>query len=168
MIPSFQIFRQRNFRSSHAPLRPHSIRFDSEQCHPRLWPEGPAPVFRLLKNLDNVHLIKPLGYESFVYLMQKSYLILTDSGGVQEEAPSLGKPVLVMRETTERPEALVAGTVKLVGTKKESIVQKVQLLLDDSAKYNEMSRANNPYGDGRSSARICDAILKWFQLRGQN
>ena len=131
-------------------------------------PNVQEPVFRLLKNLDNVHLIKPLGYESFVYLMQKSYLILTDSGGVQEEAPSLGKPVLVMRETTERPEALVAGTVKLVGTKKESIVQKVQLLLDDSAKYNEMSRANNPYGDGRSSARICDAILKWFQLRGLN
>lgn len=117
------------------------------------------PVNRLLSNLPNVHLIEPLEYLSFVNLMNKSYLILTDSGGIQEEAPSLGKPVLVMRDNTERPEAIFAGTVKLVGTSIEKIVSSVQLLLDDSGAYEKMSQAHNPYGDGKACKRILDALL---------
>ena len=117
-------------------------------------PNVQAPVKRLLGGLDNVHLIEPLGYEPFVFLMQHAYLVLTDSGGVQEEAPGLGKPVLVMRDTTERPEAIEAGTVKLVGTDAELITTEVQRLLDDDEIYKEMSRAHNPYGDGQASQRI--------------
>lgn len=117
-------------------------------------PNVQEPVKRLLGNVNNVHLISPLGYEPFVYLMQKSYLVLTDSGGVQEEAPGLGKPVLVMRDTTERPEAVEAGTVKLLGTDVELIRQNVQKLLDDDLLYEKMSRAHNPYGDGHASQRI--------------
>lgn len=124
-------------------------------------PNVQEPVKRLLSNLTNVHLINPLGYEPFVHLMQNSYLVLTDSGGVQEEAPGLGKPVLVMRDTTERPEAVEAGTVKLVGTDTALIVQEVQSLLDDKALYSRMSEAHNPYGDGRASERICE-FLKGF------
>ena len=116
------------------------------------------PVNRLLKGLSNVHLIEPLDYLPFVYLMNKSHLILTDSGGIQEEAPSLGKPVLVMRETTERPEAVAAGTVKLVGTDVNTIVTELSSLLTDETAYQKMSFAHNPYGDGRACQRILEAL----------
>ncbi|WP_218310922.1 non-hydrolyzing UDP-N-acetylglucosamine 2-epimerase [Alteromonas antoniana] len=121
-------------------------------------PNVQEPVNRLLSDIDNITLIEPLDYLPFVYLMNRSFLILTDSGGIQEEAPSLGKPVLVMRETTERPEAVEAGTVKLVGTDVELITQEINALLSDRHYYEEMSFAHNPYGDGKASARICDAI----------
>ena len=107
-----------------------------------------------LSNLGNMFFIEPLEYLSFVYLMEKSTIVLTDSGGIQEEAPGLGKPVLVMRDTTERPEALEAGTVKLVGTNYDKIVNEVSALLDDEAHYEEMSKAVNPYGDGKACGRI--------------
>jgi UDP-N-acetylglucosamine 2-epimerase (non-hydrolysing) len=107
-----------------------------------------------------VHLIEPLDYLPFVYLMDCSTLLITDSGGVQEEAPSLGKPVLVMRDTTERPEAVEAGTVKLVGTDPVAIVREANRLLDDPAAYEAMARAHNPYGDGQAALRIRD-ILKF-------
>jgi len=125
-------------------------------------PNVQEPVKRLLGGLNNIHLIAPLSYEPFVYLMQHAYLVLTDSGGVQEEAPGLGKPVLVMRDTTERPEAVDAGTVKLVGTHYQAITLAVQELLDDPKIYQQMSRANNPYGDGFASQRIIDFIKENF------
>lgn len=125
-------------------------------------PNVQAPVRRHLSGFDNVHLIPPQDYLPFVYLMRTSHLILTDSGGVQEEAPSLGKPVLVMRETTERPEALAAGTVRLVGTDDERIVAELSRLLDDRDEYARMSEAHNPYGDGRACARIADAIASFL------
>lgn len=115
-----------------------------------------------LGNISNVKLIKPLGYLSFVYLMQQSYLVLTDSGGIQEEAPALGKPVLVMRDNTERPEALAAGTIKLVGTKVNAIVENVSRLIEDQEAYRQMARAENPYGDGTSSAQIKAAIEEFL------
>lgn len=121
-------------------------------------PNVQEPVFRLLNSTDNIHLIEPLDYLPFVYLMQQSYLVLTDSGGVQEEAPSLGKPVLVMRNTTERPEAVDAGTVKLVGTDTNTIVTEIERLLNDHNAYQQMSFAHNPYGDGKASERIVDAL----------
>lgn len=121
-------------------------------------PNVQGPVKRLLANCPNVHLIEPLGYEPFVYLMQHAYLVLTDSGGVQEEAPGLGKPVLVMRDTTERPEAVDAGTVKLVGTNSGAIVSNVTRLLNDADAYAQMSRAHNPYGDGKACRRIITAL----------
>src|SRR5690554_6253289 len=108
--------------------------------------------------INNIHFIEPLEYLPFVYLMNQSTLVLTDSDGIQEEAPGLGKPVLVMRDTTERPEAVDAGTVKLVGTCTDRIVQEVQRLLDDECLYMKMSRAHNPYGDGQASNRICDFL----------
>lgn len=111
-----------------------------------------------LENLGNIFFIEPLEYLSFVYLMEKSSIVLTDSGGIQEEAPGLGKPVLVMRDTTERPEALEAGTVKLVGTDYDKIVDGVSRLLDDSAYYEQMSRAVNPYGDGKACLRIVETL----------
>lgn len=111
-----------------------------------------------LSNLGNMFFIEPLEYLSFVYLMEKSNIVLTDSGGIQEEAPGLGKPVLVMRDTTERPEALEAGTVKLVGTDYDKIVNEVSLLLDDQAHYDTMSKAVNPYGDGLACGRIAEAL----------
>ena len=114
-----------------------------------------------LNNLGNLFFIEPLEYLDFVFLMEKSYIVLTDSGGIQEEAPGLGKPVLVMRDTTERPEALDAGTVKLVGTDYNKIVDNVSLLLDDEKEYDIMSRANNPYGDGKASPRIAEALLNF-------
>ncbi len=114
-----------------------------------------------LENLGNLFFIEPLEYLDFVFLMEKSTIVLTDSGGIQEEAPGLGKPVLVMRDTTERPEALDAGTVKLVGTNYNKIVDNVSLLLDNEEEYNIMSRANNPYGDGKACPRIADALLKF-------
>jgi len=123
-------------------------------------PNVREPVERLLSDISNVFLIEPLGYIPFIYLMNKSTVILTDSGGIQEEAPSLGKPVLVMRDTTERPEAIEAGTVKLVGTCSETIVQGVTKLLDDNDYYEKMSQSTNPYGDGQSSRRICDILAK--------
>jgi len=116
------------------------------------------PVFDMLSGRENIYLIEPLGYLSFVALMNRSTIILTDSGGVQEEAPSLGKPVLVMRDTTERPEAVMAGTVRLTGTIKEIIVQNVSLLLNDGQAYNAMARAINPYGDGKACQRIVAAL----------
>ncbi|MGC8652647.1 MAG: non-hydrolyzing UDP-N-acetylglucosamine 2-epimerase [Candidatus Kryptoniota bacterium] len=124
-------------------------------------PNVRKPVNDILKGLFNVHLIEPLDYEPFVYLMDKSYLILTDSGGVQEEAPSLGKPVLVMRDATERPEAVTAGTVKLVGTDTQRIIGTTRELLLNEETYSMMSRAHNPYGDGKASERIV-SIIKEF------
>lgn len=112
-----------------------------------------------LTNLDNIFFIEPLEYLSFVFLMEKADIVLTDSGGIQEEAPGLGKPVLVMRDTTERPEAVEAGTVKLVGTDYTTIVNNVSLLLDNKAAYDSMSKATNPYGDGKACKRIIDKIL---------
>jgi len=122
-------------------------------------PNVQKPVREILENISNIYLIDSLQYEMFIYLMQKSYFIITDSGGVQEEAPSLGKPVLVMRDTTERPEALVAGTVKLVGTNSDKIIQEAQKLLDDEAAYDKMSQAHNPYGDGKA----CERIIKFIK-----
>ncbi len=125
-------------------------------------PNVREPVFRFLNGSDNIHLIEPLNYLQFVFLMERSTLILTDSGGVQEEAPGLGKPVLVMRDTTERPEGVSAGTAKLVGTDQDCIVQNVAKLLTDSDAYAEMSKANNPYGDGTACEQIvciCRDIL---------
>ena len=110
-------------------------------------PNVQKPVKEILSDVSNVFLIEPLQYESFIYMMNKAYFIITDSGGVQEEAPSLGKPVLVMRDTTERPEAIEAGTVKLVGTNSQTIIDEAQKLLDDKAEYDRMIKAHNPYGD---------------------
>ena len=121
-------------------------------------PNVRKPVNEILKGVKNIYLIEPLEYPEFVYLMSKSYLILTDSGGIQEEAPSLGKPVLVMRENTERPEAVDAGTVKLVGTNKEKIVKEVENLLKNKIEYDKMSKAINPYGDGKASERIINFL----------
>ena len=121
-------------------------------------PKVQEPVNRLLKGIKSIQLIDPQDYLPFIYLMDQAYIILTDSGGVQEEAPSLGKPVLVMRETTERPEAVEAGTVKLVGTNIELIVNSVTELLDDLDLYNKMSFAHNPYGDGNACKRILEGI----------
>lgn len=112
-----------------------------------------------LEGLGNMFFIEPLEYLSFVYLMEKSNIVLTDSGGIQEEAPGLGKPVLVMRDTTERPEALSAGTVKLVGTDYDKIVTEISLLLDDEDHYEKMSKAVNPYGDGLACKRIVATML---------
>lgn len=122
-------------------------------------PNVKEPVNRLLNNLDNVFLIEPQPYLPFCYLMDRAYIILTDSGGIQEEAPSLGKPVLVMREVTERPEAVDAGTVTLVGTDVSLIVSQVELLLKDSLQYQKMSKAHNPYGDGLACGRILERLL---------
>lgn len=134
---------------------------DVEVIYPvHLNPQVQEPVNRLLAKISNVHLIEPLDYLPFVYLMDRATLILTDSGGIQEEAPSLGKPVLVMRDTTERPEAVDAGTVKLVGTDADCIVEQVHLLLTDASAYEAMAFAHNPYGDGQACQRIAQALLK--------
>ncbi|KZN68477.1 non-hydrolyzing UDP-N-acetylglucosamine 2-epimerase [Pseudoalteromonas luteoviolacea] len=138
------------------------------QAHPEaqilypvhLNPNVQEPVKRILEGVDNVHLIEPKQYLPFVYLMNKAHIILTDSGGIQEEAPSLGKPVLVMRDTTERPEAVEAGTVKLVGTNVEVITSTLSELLTNEASYQAMSRAHNPYGDGFASQRICNILAE--------
>lgn len=135
---------------------------DVEILYPvHLNPNVRQPVSEILaaRKLYNVHLIEPVDYLPFVYLMDRAHLIITDSGGVQEEAPSLGKPVLVMRETTERPEAVDAGTVRLVGTSREKIVGETRRLLTDEAEYTKMSRAHNPYGDGKAVQRIVESIL---------
>jgi UDP-N-acetylglucosamine 2-epimerase (non-hydrolysing) len=125
-------------------------------------PNVQEPVTRRLAGLANVLLIEPLEYVPFVNLMRQAYLLITDSGGIQEEGPSLGKPVLVMREKTERPEAVEAGTVKLVGAEEEAIVSAAASLLDNRKEYEAMSRVHNPYGDGRASIRIADAIHSFF------
>ncbi|RXE46255.1 MULTISPECIES: non-hydrolyzing UDP-N-acetylglucosamine 2-epimerase [Pseudomonas] len=122
-------------------------------------PNVREPVNRLLTNIGNIYLIEPLDYLPFVYMMSRAHIILTDSGGIQEEAPSLGKPVLVMRDTTERPEAVAAGTVKLIGTKTADIVRELNRLLTDTVAYRTMSYAHNPYGDGRACQRILEALL---------
>jgi UDP-N-acetylglucosamine 2-epimerase (non-hydrolysing) len=123
-------------------------------------PNVQNPVYKQLRHYQNIHLISPLDYLPFVYLMSKSYLILTDSGGIQEEAPGLGKPVLVMRDTTERPEAVNAGTVELVGTDKYTIIEKVEELMLYSEKYQKMSKAHNPYGAGKAAKTIKRTISK--------
>jgi len=120
---------------------------------------------KYLRGNPRIHLIEPLEYLEFINLMSKSYLILTDSGGVQEEAPSLGKPVLVLRENTERPEALEAGTVQLVGTKREKILSTVKNLLESQSRYQRMANAVNPYGDGLASQRIVQLLLAYFKER---
>ncbi|MGQ9427249.1 non-hydrolyzing UDP-N-acetylglucosamine 2-epimerase [Gilvimarinus sp. F26214L] len=130
-------------------------------------PNVQEPVNRLLKEVDNIHLIEPLDYLPFVYLMNRADIILTDSGGIQEEAPSLGKPVLVMRDTTERPEAVEAGTVKLVGTDVQAITDSLNTLLTSRDAYNKMAFAHNPYGDGEACNRILMALLAW-QARKQS
>lgn len=121
-------------------------------------PNVRKPVFDILEGLDSIHLTEPLPYPYLVWLMEKSYLILTDSGGIQEEAPSLGKPVLVMRDVTERVEGITAGTSKLVGTKEDDIVHETVRLLTNPSEYDEMAKSSNPYGDGRSSERIVNII----------
>ncbi|MBA4381375.1 MAG: UDP-N-acetylglucosamine 2-epimerase (non-hydrolyzing) [Sideroxydans sp.] len=136
-----------------------AARKDIQLVYPvHLNPNVQEPVRRLLGNIPNIHLIEPLDYLPFVYLMNRAYLIITDSGGIQEEAPSLGKPVLVIRDTTERPEAVAAGTVKLVGTDAERIYKETNVLLDDAVAYQSMSVAHNPYGDGVAARRIVDVL----------
>ena len=133
---------------------------DAQILYPvHLNPNVREPVNRILSNVDNVHLIEPQQYLPFIYLMSRAHIILTDSGGIQEEAPSLGKPVLVMRDTTERPEAVAAGTVKLVGTDVDKIVTGLELLLKDEEAYKAMSFAHNPYGDGRACQRILTVLV---------
>ena len=122
-------------------------------------PNVQKPVKEILSNIKNIYLIEPLQYEQFIYMMESSYFVITDSGGVQEEAPSLGKPVLVMRDTTERPEALEAGTIKLVGTDKQKIIQEAQNLIENKTEYLKMSSAYNPYGDGKA----CEKILEFLR-----
>lgn len=148
------------FESICTALRDIASRGDVQVVYPvHLNPNVQEPVRRILSGVSDVHLIAPQDYLPFVYLMDRSALLITDSGGVQEEAPSLGKPVLVMRDTTERPEAVDAGTVKLVGTDHAAIAREANRLLDDPAAYEAMARAHNPYGDGQAARRICD-ILK--------
>ncbi len=141
-------------------LKEIAQQFSGDIVYPvHLNPNVQKPVYEILKDVPNIRLIDPQPYEAFVWLMDKSKLIITDSGGVQEEAPSLGKPVLVMRDTTERPEAVDAGTVILVGTNKDRIVNETMTLLNNADKYNEMSKLHNPYGDGKAAKRIV-AFLK--------
>ena len=123
-------------------------------------PNVREPVYRILGGVENVRLIEPLDYAHFVFLMKRAYLILTDSGGIQEEAPSLGKPVLVMREKTERPEAIEAGVAKLVGTESERIFRETQRLLTDETEYERMAHAANPFGDGKAAQRIVQVLLR--------
>lgn len=141
-------------------LKTLSGRHDAEIVYPvHLNPNVREPIQRILAEEPSIHLIEPLDYLSFVYLMDRAYLVLTDSGGIQEEAPSLGKPVLVMRDTTERPEGVEAGTAKLVGINERLIVSETIALLDDPALYQRMATASNPYGDGHAAERIASVIL---------
>lgn len=136
-----------------------SQRDDVEIIYPvHMNPNVQEPVQKILKGKKNIHLVDPLEYAPFVYLMNRSYLILTDSGGIQEEAPSLGKPVLVMRDTTERPEALDVGVIKLVGTNEDRIYNEVSLLLDNELEYMKMQTSSNPYGDGKAAQKIADIL----------
>ncbi len=142
-------------------LRRLAERTDVQIVYPvHLNPNVLEPVHKALAGMDNVFLLEPLEYLPFVYLMDRSYLIITDSGGIQEEAPSLGKPVLVMRNTTERPEAVEAGTVRLVGADSVRIVAEAAGLLDNDEQYQQMARAHNPYGDGLAAARIVNELLR--------
>lgn len=144
-------------------IRQLAERSDVEIIYPvHLNPNVQEPVNRILGEIRNVRLIPPQDYLPFVYLMRRSYIVLTDSGGVQEEAPSLGKPVLVMRDTTERPEAVAAGTAKLVGTNPCDIVAECERLLDDDLAYKQIAEAVNPYGDGQASVRIAVKLERWF------
>lgn len=143
-------------------IRHLAERHDVQIIYPvHLNPNVQEPVNRILSSIYNIHLVKPLEYLPFVYLMMQAYIIITDSGGVQEEAPSLGKPVLVMRDTTERPEAVEAGTVKLVGTDTSRIIKETSHLLDDTDAYKIMSLAHNPYGDGNAARRIVQKLLSF-------
>lgn len=143
-------------------LRDLAMRNDVEIVYPvHLNPNVQAPVNALLDGLPNVHLLPPVEYPCFVDLMTRAYLVITDSGGIQEEAPSLGKPVLVMRDVTERPEAVDAGTVLLVGTDWERIVHEATVLLQDEQAYNRMSKAHNPYGDGQAGMRIAKEVSNY-------
>jgi UDP-N-acetylglucosamine 2-epimerase (non-hydrolysing) len=145
-----------------------AARPDVEIIYPvHLNPNVREPVKRLLGELPNVRLLPPLDYLPFVNVLRRAHLVLTDSGGVQEEAPSLGKPVLVMRDTTERPEAVDAGTVKLVGTNVDKIVSEASRLLDDEHAYLTMSIAHNPYGDGNAARRIIAALASYFDSAGK-
>jgi len=145
-------------------LKKLAQRSDLQIVYPvHLNPNVREPILRILGNCQNIYLIDPLDYLPFVYLMNHAYLILTDSGGIQEEAPALGKPVLVMREITERPEAIEAGTVRLVGTNQNKIISECEKLLNDKGSYDKMSFAHNPYGDGKAGFRIIN-ILK--QIHG--
>lgn len=148
------------FQQICAAVRELALEFpDVDFIYPvHLNPQVQQPVTQILRGLRSVHLIEPLEYLSFLYLMTRSYFILTDSGGIQEEAPSLGKPVLVMRNTTERPEAIEAGTARLVGANREQIVNSARELLHDADSYRAMSHAHNPYGDGKACARIVAAL----------
>lgn len=149
------------FENICAALRELSSRPDLEIVYPvHLNPNVIGPVKRILGGIDNIHLIEPQDYLSFVHLMSRADVILTDSGGVQEEGPSLGKPVLVMRDVTERPEAVAAGTVRLVGADQAKIVEGVSRLLDDAEEMNRMARAINPYGDGHASERIVRSLVQ--------
>lgn len=143
-------------------LKEIALRYeDVEIVYPvHLNPKVQKPVYELLADIDNIKLIDPLAYPEFVWLMNESFLVITDSGGVQEEAPSLGKPVLVMRDTTERPEAVEAGTVILVGTDTQKIVDEATALLTDTERYKTMSRLHNPYGDGQACQRIVEFMKK--------
>jgi UDP-N-acetylglucosamine 2-epimerase (non-hydrolysing) len=142
-------------------LKSLASRGDVEIVFPvHLNPNVQEPVKRMLKNVEGITLLPPLDYLPLVHLMKRSTLILTDSGGLQEEAPTFGIPVLVLRETTERPEGVEAGTLKLVGTEGGLIVQEANRLLDDESAYSKMARASNPYGDGHAAERIVNALLE--------
>lgn len=163
--------RRENFGSGfehicHA-LKGIAARGDTQVVYPvHLNPNVQEPVKRILSDAPNVVLIEPQDYLPFVYLMTRAAIIITDSGGIQEEAPSLGKPVLVMRDTTERPESVAAGTVLLVGTDANKILAETNNLLDDTSAYECMARAHNPYGDGKAAAKIAETVALW--LAGQN
>lgn len=151
------------FRQLCLALRDLAQRGDTQIVYPvHLNPNVQAPVREILSDQPDVHLIEPLDYLPFVYLMDRSHIILTDSGGIQEEAPSLGKPVLVMRDVTERPEAVEAGTVKLVGTARARILDIASSLLDNQSAYAAMARAHNPYGDGKAAERIANICAHWL------
>lgn len=150
------------FRSICEALAELAARPDIEIVYPvHLNPNVQQPVNEILGGIENVHLLEPVDYPAFVHLMTNAHIVITDSGGIQEEAPSLGKPVLVMRDVTERPEAVDAGTVKLVGTDKARIVGEASELLDNAGAYETMSRAHNPYGDGKAAGRIATEVLKY-------
>jgi UDP-N-acetylglucosamine 2-epimerase (non-hydrolysing) len=145
-----------------AALKELAARGDVEIVYPvHLNPNVQEPVNRILGNVPHVTLLPPQDYSSLVHLMKRSALVLTDSGGIQEEAPAFGVPVLVLREVTERPEGVEAGTLKLVGTASRSIVREANRLLDDSAAYATMARAVNPFGDGQAASRIVNALVKF-------
>ena len=148
-------------------LRALAARGDTQVVYPvHLNPNVQEPVNRILGGQAGVYLVDPLDYLPFVYLMSRAHIIVTDSGGIQEEAPSLGKPVLVMRDTTERPEAVDAGTVRLVGTSSKRIIAEATLLLDDADAYQAMAKSHNPYGDGQTAARISRIVSEFCAAKG--